>query len=205
MTTSSTSSSLGISSLGGSSPLQITGLASGLDTNSIISELMSLARQPVTALQNQQSGLQALNTNLTSIQSALQGLANNAQALSSTTLFNPTQTVSSSDSSLVTATAASGVGAVVGGYQVAVSQMATAAQATYSFTSQSSPNTVTIVPSTNGTTGAGQTYNWPPTPPHRTSSTRSTATRAARCGARWSTATSCSRSDHRSAVDLRRV
>jgi flagellar hook-associated protein 2 len=159
VTTSSTSTSLGVSSLGGSTPLQITGLASGLDTNSIISELMSIAQQPVTALQNQQSGLQALNTNLTSIQSALQGLANNAQALSSTTLFSPTQTVNSSDSSLVAATAASGVGAVVGGYQIAVSQMATAAQATYSFSSQSSPNSVKISPSTSGTPGTAQTYN----------------------------------------------
>jgi flagellar hook-associated protein 2 len=162
MATSSSSSSLGVSSLGGNSPLQITGLASGLDTNSIISELMSIAKQPLTALQNQQTGIQSLNTNLTSIQSALQGLASNAQALSSTTLFAPTQTVSSSDSSLVAATAVSGVGAVVGGYQVAVSTMATAAQSTYSFTSQSSPNTITVTPSTSGSAGTAQTYNLAP-------------------------------------------
>jgi flagellar hook-associated protein 2 len=155
----SSSSSLGISSLGGNSPLQITGLASGLDTNSIITELMSIAKQPLTALQNQQTGFTALNTNLTSIQSALQGLATNAQALSSTTLFDPTQTVTSSDSSLVTATATGGVGAVVGGYQVAVSQMATAAQATYSFTPQNFPNTITVTPSTGGTPGSAQTYS----------------------------------------------
>ena len=159
MATSSTSTSLGISSLGGNSPLQITGLASGLDTNSIISELMSIAKQPLTALQNQQSGITALNTNLTAIQSALQGLATNAQALSSTSLFAPSQTVSSQDASLVAATAVSGVGAVVGGYQVAVSQMATASQATYSFASQSTPNTITVTPSTNGTAGSAQTYN----------------------------------------------
>ena len=162
-TTSSTTSasSLNVTSLGSNSPLQITGLASGLDTNSIVSELMSIASQPLTALQNQQTGLNSLNSNLTSIQTALQGVASNAQALSSVTLFQPSQSVSSSDSMLVAASTASGVGAVVGGYQVAVSAMATAAQSTYSFSSQSSPNTVTITPSTSGTPGTPSTYNLP--------------------------------------------
>ena len=158
MSTSSSSSSINVSSLTSTSPLQITGLASGLDTNSIISQLMSLAQQPVTALQNQQTGLQALNTSLTSIQSALQGVVSNAQALSGGSLFQQTQAVTSSDSTLVTATAINGLGAVVGGYQIGVSAMATAAQSTYSFTSQSSPNTITITPSTNGTAGTAQQY-----------------------------------------------
>lgn len=154
-----TSSTTGLSSLGSSSPLQITGLASGLDTNSIISELMSLAKQPEIALQSQQSGLQARNTALTSIQSALQGMVTNAQALSDVSLSQQTQSVTSSDSTLVSATAINGLGAVVGGYQIGVSAMASAAHATYSFASQASPNTITVTPSTNGTAGTAQTYN----------------------------------------------
>src|SRR5579862_5616649 len=102
---------------GGSAPIQITGLASGLDTNQIISELMAIQQQPVTNLQNQQTGLQALNTNLTSIQSALQTLASNAQALGDTSLFQDTQSVTSSNSTLVSASTTGSVGAVVGGYE----------------------------------------------------------------------------------------
>ena len=159
MSASSSSSAINLSSLTSTSPLQITGLASGLDTNSIITQLMSLARQPVTALQNQQTGLQALNTSLTSIQSALQGVVANAQALSGGSLFSQTQAVTSSDSTRVSATAINGLGAVVGGYQIGVSAMASAAQSTYSFTSQAAPNTITITPSTNGTAGTAQKYN----------------------------------------------
>ena len=79
MSTSSVSSSsaastaastgLSVSSLSGSSALQITGLASGLNTNQIISEEMSIYQQPVTNLQNQQTGLTTMNKELTSIQS----------------------------------------------------------------------------------------------------------------------------------------
>ncbi len=166
MATSSSTSAAGLSSLtnllGGStssSPLQITGLASGLDTNSIVSELMSIASAPVTALQKQQTSLNALNTALTSVQSALNGVVTNAQALSSVSLYQQTQSITSSDSTLVSATATNGLGAVVGGYQVAVTTMASAAQATYSFTSQSTPNTITVTPSTGGTPGTAQTYN----------------------------------------------
>ncbi len=142
--TSTSSTGVNLSSLGSGAPLQITGLASGLDTNTIIQELMSIQQQPLTALQNQQSGYQSLNTNLSTIQSALQSLVTNAQALSDPTLFRDTQTVSSSNTALVTASTSADVGAVVGGYEVTVSQLASAAQQTFSYTPQSGPNTITI-------------------------------------------------------------
>src|SRR5438270_2050807 len=124
--------------------LQITGLASNLDTNAIIQALMAVDRQPLANLTNQQKGLQALNSHLTSTQTALQTLALNAQALGDATLFSPTQTVSSTNPAIVSATAPAGVGAVVGGYQVAVSQLASAAQRTFTFTSQASADTITV-------------------------------------------------------------
>ena len=133
-----------LTSLGGSTPMQVTGLASGLDTNAIVQALMATQQQQVTNLQNQQTGLTAMNTQLTSIQSALQKVAADAQALGSPSLFALTQTISSTNSTLVGATATSNNGAVVGGYQVSVSALASASQKTYSFTSQSSANTVTI-------------------------------------------------------------
>src|SRR6185437_6111066 len=100
---SSSSSSAGLSSLTGSSSLQITGLASGLDTNKIIQEEMAIYQQPVTNLQNQSSGLTAMNKQLTSIQQELKTLSADALAVGDPTLFKNQQPVSSSDTTRVQA------------------------------------------------------------------------------------------------------
>jgi flagellar hook-associated protein 2 len=152
-TTSSSSNGYLLSSQGSGTPLQITGLASGLDTNSIIQELMALQQQPLTHLQNQVSQVKAGDSQLTSIQSALQTLASNAQALASVSLFQNTQSATSTDPTTVAASTTVNVGAVVGGYQIAVSQMATASQQTFGFTSPTQADTVTI-----GNGSASQTY-----------------------------------------------
>lgn len=133
-----------LNSLGTGSPLQVTGLASGLDTNAIVTALMQADTQQVTDLQSQQSALTAKNTQLTSIQTALQTVANDAQAMLDPSLFAQTQTVSSTNATLVGATAINGSGAVEGGYQVGVTQLATSAQRTFSFTSPTQADTVTI-------------------------------------------------------------
>jgi flagellar hook-associated protein 2 len=141
---SSSSTGATVSSLGGSSPLQITGLASGLDTNSIISALIAVDQQPITALQNQSSGLTATNSALSSVQTALQQLSASAKALGSASLFTNTQTATSTNSTLVSATATTGTGAVIGSYQVGVTNLASSAQRTFSFTSPTAADTVTI-------------------------------------------------------------
>jgi len=148
-TTSATSSSQyksgdQLSSLGGSSQLQVTGLASGLDTNAIVTALMATQQQQVTNLTNQQTGLTALNTQLTSIQAALSKVATDAQALGNPSLFSFTQTISSTNPTLVGATATSNNGAVVGGYQVSVTNLASASQRTFQFTSPTTADTITI-------------------------------------------------------------
>ena len=63
------------------SMFNIGGIASGLDTESIISQLMSIERQPVTNLQNKQARLKAIddawgqiNTKLSSLRDAIDGL-----------------------------------------------------------------------------------------------------------------------------------
>ena len=73
---SSTAASTGyaLSTLGSGSAEQITGLASGLDTDQIISEEMAIYEQPVTNLQNQTTDLTAQNTSLSAIQTQLQTL-----------------------------------------------------------------------------------------------------------------------------------
>ena len=139
---SSASSGLTLSSLSGSATQQVTGLASGLNTDQIISEEMSIYQQPVTNLQHQQSGLTAMNKQLTSIQSELKTLSADALAVGDPTLFMTSQAVTSSDTTRVSATSATGAG--VGGYQVSVSQLANSAQATYGFTSPASDDSVTV-------------------------------------------------------------
>ncbi|HTP19673.1 MAG TPA: flagellar filament capping protein FliD [Solirubrobacteraceae bacterium] len=133
-----------LQSLGSGTPLQVTGLASGLDTNAIVNALMASQQQQVTNLTNQQSGLTAMNTQLQAIQAALTKVANDARALGNPSLFANTQTITSTNPTLVGATATSSNGAVVGGYQVSVTALASASQKTFSFTSQSSADTVTI-------------------------------------------------------------
>jgi flagellar hook-associated protein 2 len=141
-------SSLG--SLGGSSTLQITGLASGLNTNAVVQALMAAQQQQVTNLQNQQSGITALNKQLTSIQTAMQGVADDAQALGNPALFANAQTITSTNSTLIGATANGGAGAVVGSYSIGVTALASASQETFTFNSPSQADTLTI---------GGQQYN----------------------------------------------
>jgi flagellar hook-associated protein 2 len=137
-----TSSSSTAGLLGSTPPIQITGLASGLNTNQIISELMTIAQKPVNDLINRRTGISAENTQLSSLQTSLQNLVLNAQSLSDPVLFHTSQTVASSNPSLVSATTASGAG--IGGYQVQVSQLANSAQRTFTFTAPSSNEAITI-------------------------------------------------------------
>ncbi len=135
-------SSLG--SLGGGSALQITGLASGLNTNAVVQALMAAQQQQVTNLQNQQTGITTLNKQLSSIQTALQTVSDDAQALGNPSLFANAQSIVSTNSTLVGATAMGSNGAVVGSYQISVTAMASASQRTFLFSSPANADTVTI-------------------------------------------------------------
>ncbi len=138
--TSTSTSAAGLNSLGGT--LQITGLASGLNTDQIITELLAIKAQPITALQNQEAGVKARDTALTSMQTALQTVFNDAQALEDPSLFHASQQVTSSDSTRVSASSSTGAG--VGGYQVSVSQLANSAQRTFTYASPSADDSITI-------------------------------------------------------------
>jgi flagellar hook-associated protein 2 len=131
-----------LSSLGAGSAQQITGLASGLDTNAIVAAEMAVAKQPVTALQNQSTLLTATNAAMTTIQTQLQALDQDVRALADPTLFSTSQPVTSSDTTRVSASSSSGAG--IGGYQVSVSRLANSAQRTFSFTSPTSPGAISI-------------------------------------------------------------
>jgi flagellar hook-associated protein 2 len=123
-------------------PINITGLASGLNTNEIINALMAVERRPVAQLTNQQSVLQAQQTQLKQIQTSLQQLSFSAADLASPALFETSQGVTSSNPSQITALSTKGAG--IGGYEVNVTQLANSAQRTFTFTSPASADTLTI-------------------------------------------------------------
>lgn len=149
---SSSSSGYQLTSLSNGSALQVTGLASGLNTDQIVQELMAIQSQPVTNMQHRQTVLQDQVAELQAIQTALQKVATDAQALQDPSLFANTQTVTSTDPTTVSAAATNaGAGAAVGGYGVAVTALATSEQTSYTFTSPSAGDTITVT-NQSGTT-----------------------------------------------------
>ena len=97
--------SVSSSSTTGSTNLAISGLASGFDWQSLISQLVQVQRAPETLLENQQATMQTQNTALGSIQTALQTLQGDVTTLSNPSFFDSV-TATSSDTALATATAA---------------------------------------------------------------------------------------------------
>jgi flagellar hook-associated protein 2 len=134
-------SGLSVNSTAGA-PITISGLASGLDTSSIISALMSAERQPVTRLTDEQEKLQGEQQQLRNIQSDLQQLALAASEFSDPSLFETSQAVTSSEPTRVAA--AAGAGAAIGGHEVEVTQLADSAQRTFTFTSPAAEDKLTI-------------------------------------------------------------
>jgi flagellar hook-associated protein 2 len=105
----------------------VGGIATGLDTNSIISQLLSIDRHPETLI-NQQSTIETARQHaLKSIQTSMQSLQTASQALRAPSLWANTQTVSSSSSAI---SAVLTGGAAAGGFQIGVSRLASAAQVT---------------------------------------------------------------------------
>lgn len=122
------------------SAFSISGLSSGIDTTSLISQLMTVAAQPQTALKNQLSNeqsvisaYQAINTKLTALQTA-------ADALSSSDAWAATKATSS----VASVVASTSTGAIAGSsVTFNVNQLATAQISTVS----ASSGTVVSTPS----------------------------------------------------------
>ena len=103
--------------------ISFSGLASGLDTTSIISQLTATAQLPITSLNKQITGYnsqvadwQSLNSNLAALQSAVKTLSNQS------TLSVP----AAASSNPLAATITAQVGATLGSHSLSVSQLATA-------------------------------------------------------------------------------
>ena len=74
--------------------ISLSGMASGLDTSTIISQLMALEQNKVTAVQMRQVKVQAHKDDLSSIKTKLDAFKAAATALSDTATWKATQTTS---------------------------------------------------------------------------------------------------------------
>jgi flagellar hook-associated protein 2 len=120
----------------------VSGLASGIDTTTIIDQLMSIERQPQDRLKTQLSISDARKQVLTDIQTRLTNLQLAAEDLKSPTLWLNTQSVDVNDPTKVAATLSGPAG--TGSYQLNVSQLARGSQRWYSYTSPAADDTITF-------------------------------------------------------------
>jgi flagellar hook-associated protein 2 len=111
--------------------IQIGGIASGMDTESIITQLMSIESAPRTRTARQQVTVQARQDALRQIDSKLTNLKLAAGDLRSASIWTPTQAISSGNESVLTARQLAG--AAPGGYTVNVASLASADSRTYAW------------------------------------------------------------------------
>jgi flagellar hook-associated protein 2 len=98
------------------------GIGSGLDVNSIVTQLLAIERQPLAALERQETQLTTRLSEFGKLQGMVSAMRDKATALSSSTLWG--QTTGASADGAVSVTTASG--AAVGAYAVQVQQLAAA-------------------------------------------------------------------------------
>src|SRR4051795_11175172 len=104
-------------------------MSSGLDTQSIIDQLIAVDRAPETRLKLKESALEARQSTLTDIGTRLRNLLSAAKDLGSVTTWADTQTGDVSDSSKIAATRLGG--AAPGGHDITVSTLARSEQRSY--------------------------------------------------------------------------
>ncbi|MGC9054779.1 MAG: flagellar filament capping protein FliD [Candidatus Hydrogenedens sp.] len=107
-----------------SGTFNIGGLVSGLDTNTIISQLIQIERQPITRLQQKVTRLQRQRTAIQNVRTALTTLRNRLQDFNLNNIFTAFKSTSS-DTSVVQSNV-SDSNPVLGTYQVEVIQLASA-------------------------------------------------------------------------------
>jgi flagellar hook-associated protein 2 len=114
--------------------ISLGGLASGLDTQSVIDQLMAVDRAPETRLKLKESALEARQQTLTDVATRLRNLLTAAKDLGSVSTWADTQTLDVSDPSKLTATRQSG--AAPGGHDITVTTLARSEQRSFAFTAE---------------------------------------------------------------------
>lgn len=122
--------------------MQLGGLASGVDTNSIIEQLMALERRPLFKKEREQKLAEARQATLRDIATRLKNLRTAGADLRSAALWAPKQTVESTDAAK---TSAKSVGSsAAGSYVVDVTQLARAEQRAFSYAPGTADSTLTV-------------------------------------------------------------
>ncbi|MEK7306757.1 MAG: flagellar filament capping protein FliD, partial [Nitrospirota bacterium] len=101
--------------------ISVGGLSSGIDVDSIISQMISIERRPQVRLQVKEAGLQGKLTSIGAFNQALTSLQSAASSLRDISSLN-TLNISSSDTTILTATAGGSV--APGTHQIEVKQLA---------------------------------------------------------------------------------
>jgi flagellar hook-associated protein 2 len=122
--------------------IYLSGMASGLDTQSIISQLMSLEQNKVTSVKLRQIGVQAHKDDLSAIKSKLDAFKDAAAALSDTATWKASQTSTSSAPTKFDATLLSGAG--IGGHSIDIHRLASSAQHGFTYVPSTSAGTLTL-------------------------------------------------------------
>jgi flagellar hook-associated protein 2 len=114
------------SSLNGGFGLGVSGLESGFDWHSLITELVTVEREPETQLQAEQTTINNKNTALAALVTDLTTLQTDVTTLNDPTLYEGATAASSSS----IATVSAGAGTATGAYTFDITQLATAASVT---------------------------------------------------------------------------
>jgi flagellar hook-associated protein 2 len=122
--------------------LALSGLASGVDTTSIVEQLVALERQGQNRTKLRQKGVSSQQTFLRELKTKLATLKSAAQDLRASATWGETQSVESTDSTKV-AVARTG-GAPIGGYSIQVTGLASSAQKSYTWTESASATQLTF-------------------------------------------------------------
>jgi flagellar hook-associated protein 2 len=114
-----------------SSTFAVGGLASGLDTKSIIEQLMSLERRPLDAIKAKQSAHTSRMTTVQSLKDQISSLLGTVRALADRSKMNAkTATTNTPSASPTVLTASATADAINGSFNVTVSQLATSTRVT---------------------------------------------------------------------------
>ena len=124
-------------SLGG-----LSGLASGVDTSSIVDKLIAIERQQNARLGLRKSAAQARQTGLKDIATKLNALKTAAQDLASASTWSTKQTIESSAPSKIAATVSGGAG--IGGSTIAVDRLASSARSGYEWHPDASARALSV-------------------------------------------------------------
>jgi flagellar hook-associated protein 2 len=116
-----------------------TGLATGIDTEGLVTKLMDVERQPVTLLQRRQQALTTKKTAFSALAVKLTELSRQAATFADPGKFFP-RSVIASDDSVAVASAAPGAGR--GTYSLTVTGLARGSIATSSVTTSATTNTI---------------------------------------------------------------